>query len=312
MTYRADDQVPTRSYAARAGITALNLLSPGLGLIRVGAMRVAAMFLIAPFVLIAVMAFGVAHLPITNYAHALIALVAVLTSLAALYGVSAILTWRGSKARLPARGWSRWYGVVAIAVVMIVLAQLAQSMVIRLYKPFYVPSESMEPTIGKGDKFIADMRWRGPLKRGQVVIFIGPGSVRISRIAALPGDRIAMRGGVPTVNGVPARQTLQVRTSFAGHDDVQPASMLAERLPGEEMSHKVLDSGAFEFDDTSEVVVPAGHFFVLGDNRDSSADSRVPASMSGVGMVPVTALIGRPMYLHWSADRAKIGTKLDR
>jgi len=51
---------------------------------------------------------------------------------------------------------------------------------------------------------------------------------------------------------------------------------------------------------------------VLGDNRDSSADSRVPIWLGGVGMVPLSAIMGRPMYIHWSSNRSKIGKRLDR
>ena len=85
-----------------------------------------------------------------------------------------------------------------------------------------------------------------------------------------------------------------------------------EHLPGEESAHRILKTDPSEFDDTNEVVVPAEHLFVLGDNRERAADSRVPLEYEGVGMVPETAIIGRPMYIHWSSDHKKVGTRLDK
>jgi signal peptidase I len=156
------------------------------------------------------------------------------------------------------------------------------------------------------------MRWRGPFRRGEVVLFKGPYGVRISRIAAIPGDRIAMRRGVPIVNGNAAVQSPDGQTTFTGYDGSHSAAMFSERLPSEPSAHRVLDTGPSEFDEMREVAVPANTLFVLGDNRDSSADSRVPSDLGGVGLVPVSAIIGRPMYIHWSDDRSKIGMRLDR
>ena len=312
MSDETHDQLARRNNLARGGITALNLIAPGLGLARLGNWRVAVPFLAAPFALMALFTFGMGHFPITSYGSALFALVAVLGVLATLYVVPAVLTWRESRFRSSARGWSRWYGITLVAVVVLALAELAPPLMHRFYKPFYAPSESMAPTIGKGDKFVADMRWRGPLKRGEIIIFKGPYGVRISRVAAVAGDRIAMRGGVPVLNGKAATQSPNGQTSFSGYDGLHSASMLTERLPGEASTYRVLDMGPSEFDEMREVVVPANHIFVLGDNRDNSADSRVPADLGGVGTVPIAAIIGRPMFIHWSSDRSKIGERLDR
>ena len=214
--------------------------------------------------------------------------------------------------RSSTRPWSRWYSLTIITVIITCLFHVTPSLLHRFYKPFYAPSESMAPTIGKSDKFIADMRWRGPFRRGEIMIFNGPDGIRVSRIAALPGDRIAMRAGVPIVNGEPALQAPAGRTTFLGYDGLQSAAMLTERLPGEMSVHHVLDLRPSEFDDTQEIVVPSKHLFVLGDNRDDSADSRVPPELSGAGMVPFSSVIGRPMYIHWSSDHSKIGARLDR
>ncbi|MDB5699619.1 MAG: Signal peptidase [Alphaproteobacteria bacterium] len=301
-----------RKFPARFGITALNLIAPGLGLLRLGYWRLAVPFLLAPFAVAVPVTFGMGHLPITSYGRAVFVLVVFLGLLAALFVVPAVLTWRKSRFLLPAQGWSRWYVVVAVATVVVSLSQFTTPFMHSFYKPFYVPSESMSPTIAKDDKLIADMRWRGPFRRGDIVMFRGPDSVRINRIAALPGDRFAMRGGVPILNGRPAVQSPSGQTTFTGYQGAHSAAMLTEQLPGEASTHRVLNIGRFRFDDVQEVVVPANHLFVLGDNRDRSADSRVPPELEGVAMVPLSAIIGRPMYIHWSSDRSRIGTRLDR
>ena len=312
MNDRAAGRSDRRRYPARAGITALNLIGPGLGLLRIGRWRAGLSFLLAPYAMLPLLTIGMGHAPITSYDRARLAPAVLLGVLAALYVAPAVLTWRGSRSRSPARGWSRWYGLSAIAILMLLLEQGAASAMHHFYKPFYMPSESMAPTIATGDKLVADMRWRGPYRRGEVIVFTGPVSVRVSRIVALPGDRIAMRGGVPVLNGVAAIQSAQGRTTFPCPDGTCPAAISAEQLPGEASPHRVLDTGLSEFDDMAERVVPADHLFVLGDNRDRAADSRVPAALHGVGMVPLTAVLGRPMFIHWSRDHGRVGTRLDR
>jgi signal peptidase I len=64
-------------------------------------------------------------------------------------------------------------------------------------------------------------------------------------------------------------------------------------------------------DDVPELLVPPDRLVVLGDNRDNSADSRVPRTSGGLGLVPRGDVIGRTMFIHWSADRTRIGTPLN-
>ena len=305
------DDDTRRSTPARVGVTALNLIAPGLGLARVGKWQEAMLCLAAPFALLVIITFAMGHAPITSYSAVLVALVAILSLGAAIYLVPIILTWRASNLRAPVRGWSRWYGLTAVAVAFMTLSNFAAPALHRFYKPYFAPSESMAPTIAKGDKFIADMRWRGPFARGEIIVFNSPHGLRVSRIVGLPGDHLAMRGGVPVINGAPAPQTYDGRTSFEGYDGIQSAAKLTERLPGEASTHQVLDMGPYPADEIPQITVPMNHVFVLGDNRDRSADSRIMPEFGGVSMVPFDAIAGRPLYIHWSSDHSRIGLRLD-
>jgi signal peptidase I len=134
-------------------------------------------------------------------------------------------------------------------------------------------------------------------KRGDVVVFRWPGDraqVWVKRVIGLPGDRIQVREGQVWINGTPAR----VKADGIGEaeDDnggSEPAHRYIETLPGG-VAHpifKLYDSG--RLDNTPEVTVPPDRLFVMGDNRDNSADSRVPVGQGGVGLLPIDDLVGR-------------------
>jgi hypothetical protein len=132
-----------RRYPARAGITVLNLLTPGLGLLRLGHWRSGTILVFAPFLLVALITLGMGHFPVSGYGSAVFALVFVSALLAALYAVSAGLTWRASKIRAPVGKWSRWYSLTAILIAFWIIYPLALPIARSFYKPFFAPSESM-------------------------------------------------------------------------------------------------------------------------------------------------------------------------
>ncbi|MFH0296564.1 signal peptidase I [Bradyrhizobium sp. 31Argb] len=215
--------------------------------------------------------------------------------------VSKPTSWRSQAAQLAA----------IVAVVFLAKGAIAE--------PFYVPSGSMEPTLLIGDALVASKYPYGygtaslpiqitlpessgrlfgePPQRGDVVVFRWPGDrsqAWVKRVVGLPGDRIQMRQGQLFINDHPA--TLKPDGSGEAEDDrghTETAYRYVETLPNG-VSHaifKMRDNG--RLDNTPEVTVPPGELFVLGDNRDNSADSRVSVRDGGVGLLPVNNLIGR-------------------
>jgi len=183
-------------------------------------------------------------------------------------------------------------------------------------QPFIVPSGSMEPTLMVGDEIAAakyaygysrfsvpfgltpDFRGRilaQPPERGDVVVFAlprDPSQVYVKRVIGLPGDRVQMKDGTLYLNGkaVPRRPAGAVSISLDGRR-VQGTTYV-ETLPNGR-SHDIIKLAAGPLDDTGEFVVPDHCYFMMGDNRDNSLDSRVSPAEGGVGFVPAENLIGR-------------------
>jgi signal peptidase I len=209
----------------------------------------------------------------------------------------------------------RWRGQLAQIAAIVLLVLVAKGAVAE---QFYVPSPSMEPTLLIGDALLASKYPYGygaaslPIhvaftgsgrvfgampKRGDVVVFRWPGDrsqAWVKRVVGLPGDRIQMRQGVLFINANPV--ALKPDGIGSAEDDnggTEPARRYVETLPGG-VSHtifKMADHG--RLDDTPEVTVPKDRLFVMGDNRDNSADSRVPVRQGGVGLLPMDNLVGR-------------------
>lgn len=178
---------------------------------------------------------------------------------------------------------------------LILLSGSARPPVEAPYRTFSVFAGDMEPALLAGDLISAVMLQRAPA-RGDVVIVRRGKDELVKRVAGLPGDRIGMTRGEVRLNGKPARyERLPVRGAAATCDRGQPPRMFRESLDPASRPTIVVDCYYGIVDDFPEVVVPAGHYFLLGDNRDLSADSRLEPQRLGLGMVPAHDIIGRAL-----------------
>lgn len=189
-------------------------------------------------------------------------------------------------------------------------------------EPFSIPSGSMIPTLLVGDYLFVSKASYGyskhslplsvPLikgrifytepERGDVIVFKLPSDNRtdyIKRLIGLPGDRIQMKAGRLYINGEMVERTFVER--FVQRDSTGAAvryDKYTETLPNG-VQHTILEmSDDMPYDNTSEFVVPEDHFFMMGDNRDNSMDSRVLK----IGFVPKVNLIGKAKFLFYSND----------
>lgn len=292
-----------RSYAARFGLALLNLPAAGLGLLRLGKWRSAlAIYLVSTGGLWLISNGPLASFPIL----ASVALTALLSVL-----LSIVLTWICSAQKLPVPIYGRWFSLLAI----LLTSYLAAFMIFpdvenRHYRSFYLPSEAMMPTLPKQDRFFGYMQAPDYLHRGDLVLVRRPdGIVYVKRIAALPGDRFSMHSGSIILNGSLVPQKLIDQKANAGSEGKEPVRTLREQFPGETGSHEILDLGQGPLDDFPEVVIAPGRVFVLGDNRDRSADSRGSPAEDGLGSVALGDIVGVPLYYSWGSSRP-LGTKI--
>ena len=301
-----------RPKGARIGVTALNILLPGLGLVRLGHWRPGLAIGAAYVSLLWLMGALAIATPVGAFAMAALIVAWFWLVGLTLLLLSGILTWRRSRRDFDRHWWSRWYVILLWAVGGALLGWFASLFVHLSYKPFYIASESMIPTFIKNEKIMADMRWR-KAEVGKIVMVRDPTNVvRIYRVAAIGGQTFEMRGGVPIIDGRPAVQKLVGEMPAPVDWSESPTGkILAEHLPGEIGIHRILLTSEVAPRNVAPIRLPTGSIYLLGDDRDLAADSRVSPAMGGIGVTSASAVLGRPLYITWSEDRSRIGQRAD-
>ena len=219
------------------------------------------------------------------------------------------------------------YGTVKLVAQVLLFALIIRSL---LFQTFYIPSGSMKDTLLIGDHLLVSKYSYGYSKysfpfdlipfsgrilstspeRGDVAVFKTPrdnSTDFIKRVIGLPGDEIQVTGGILHINGSPVpRERIEnfISRDTSGRSRVVPRYV--ETLPNGISYHVLDEAPAGRLDNTDVYKVPPGHYFMMGDNRDRSSDSRI---LDNVGYVPLENFVGRAQVIYFSLDRWIIDTK---
>lgn len=214
-----------------------------------------------------------------------------------------------------------WGEVIRTVIYAVLIAMFVRTVA---YEPFSIPSESMLPTLLVGDYLfvskyaygysrhslpfsppVGDGRvWESQVDRGDVAVFKLPrdnSTDYIKRIIGLPGDRLRVTDGIVYLNDEPIkRERIEDFIYRLPDGGTRGIARFRETLPNGR-SYETLDiNPRGSADNTGDYVVPEGHYFAMGDNRDNSVDSRVPRKHNGVGFIPAENLVGRAEVLFFS------------
>jgi len=177
-----------------------------------------------------------------------------------------------------------------------------------LFQSFWIPSGSMEPTLIYGDRILVT-KWRPdpqPLRRGDIIVFKDPGNwlpaddAPSSGLKTVGKDILTFTGLLPEDAG----EHLVKRIVGLGGDHVECADPDGKvEVNGEEITEDYILAGTRPCGTTFSVTVPEGYLWVMGDNRDNSADSRAHMGQPGGGTVPRDNVVGTAFVLVWPFDR---------
>jgi len=221
-----------------------------------------------------------------------------------------------------------WWETVKVIIEALLIALVVRTV---LFQPFNIPSGSLVPTLLVGDYLfvskyaygyshfslpsfldLAPSAMPGRIfasepKRGDIMVFKLPSDGQtdyIKRLIGLPGDKIQVKNARLFIDGeeVP-REPIAPYLTVSHFNKPMEAPRYVETLPGG-VKHEIIqiDGDDGTFDNTKVYEVPPGHYFMMGDNRDNSSDSRLSADQGGVGYVPFENLIGRAEVIFFSID----------
>ena len=202
--------------------------------------------------------------------------------------------------------------------VKIILQALALALVVRtlVFQPFSIPSGSMKSNLLVGDylfvskfsygysRYSIDSRvdlqfkgryWDGKPERGDIAVFKLPQNIKvdyIKRVIGLPNDKIQVIDSILHINGVPVKR--ERKGEFRDNETLRTVPIYVETLPNG-ISYETIDLGLTDGDQTEVFEVPPGKYFMMGDNRDNSLDSRFD-----VGFVPAENFVGRAKFVFFS------------
>jgi signal peptidase I len=221
-----------------------------------------------------------------------------------------------------------WWETVKVIIEALLIALVVRTV---LFQPFNIPSGSLVPTLLVGDYLFVSKYAYGyshfslpsfldldpqampgrifasDPKRGDIIVFKLPSDGQtdyIKRLIGLPGDKIQVTHGRLIINGeMVKREPIQPFNTVNHFNKPEEAPQYLETLPNG-VQHRIIqiDGDDGTFDNTKVYEVPPGHYFMMGDNRDNSSDSRLSGDQGGVGYVPFENLVGRAEVIFFSID----------